>query len=167
MGEEWVDWVDEADQVLQAVPRSRMRREGLRHRASYIVVENHQQQIYVQRRTLSKDYCPGLLDACCGGVVQAGESYDLSAVRELAEEMGIHHVDLVPWGTFYTEDSRSKVWGGIYSCRYEGPLSLQAEEVEYVELMTAEQILARSEEFTPDSVMALRHWLERRKASGA
>ena len=57
--------------------------------------------------------------------------------------------------------------GGIYSCRYEGPLSLQAEEVEYVELMTAEQILARSEEFTPDSVVALRHWLERRKASGA
>ena len=165
MSEEWVDWVDEQDQVLQAVPRSQMRRELLRHRATYIVVENSQQQIYVQRRTLSKDYCPGMLDACCGGVVQAGESYDLSAVRELEEEMGISGVSLTPWGTFYTEDHKGKVWGGIYSCRYEGPLRLQAEEVEYVELMMVEEILSRQQEFTADSIVALRHWLERRKAT--
>ena len=165
MSEEWVDWVDEQDQVLQAVPRSQMRRELLRHRATYIVVENSQQQIYVQRRTLSKDYCPGMLDACCGGVVQAGESYDLSAVRELEEEMGISGVSLTPWGTFYTEDHKGKVWGGIYSCRYEGALRLQVEEVEYVELMTVEEILNRQQEFTADSIVALRHWLERRKAT--
>jgi len=165
MSEEWVDWVDELDLVLQAVPRSQMRRELLRHRATYIVVENSQQQIYVQRRTLSKDYCPGMLDACCGGVVQAGESYDLSAVRELEEEMGISGVSLTPWGTFYTEDHKGKVWGGIYSCRYEGPLRLQVEEVEYVELMTVEEILNRQQEFTADSIVALRHWLERRKAN--
>ena len=165
MSEEWVDWVDEQDQVLQAVPRSQMRRELLRHRATYIVVENSQQQIYVQRRTQSKDYCPGMLDACCGGVVQAGESYDLSAVRELEEEMGISGVSLAPWGTFYTEDHKGKVWGGIYSCCYEGPLCLQVEEVEYVELMTVEQILSRQQEFTADSIVALRHWLERRKAT--
>lgn len=165
MSEEWVDWVDEQDQVLQAVPRSQMRRELLRHRATYIVVTNSQQQIYVQRRTLSKDYCPGMLDACCGGVVQAGESYDLSALRELEEEMGIRGVSLTPWGTFYTEDHKGKVWGGIYSCCYEGPLCLQVEEVEYVELMTVEEILSRQQEFTADSIVALRHWLERRKAN--
>ncbi len=165
MSEEWVDWVDEQDQVLQAVPRSQMRRELLRHRATYIVVENSQQQIYVQRRTLSKDYCPGMLDACCGGVVQAGESYDLSAVRELEEEMGISGVSLTPWGTFYTEDHKGKVWGGIYSCRYEGALRLQVEEVVYVELMMVEEILSRQQEFTADSIVALRHWLERRKAT--
>lgn len=164
MSEEWVDWVDEQDQVLQAVPRSQMRRELLRHRATYIVVENSQQQIYVQRRTLSKDYCPGMLDACCGGVVQAGESYDLSAVRELEEEMGISGVSLTPWGSFYTEDHKGKVWGGLYSCCHEGPLRLQVEEVEYVELMTVEEILNRQQEFTADSIVALRHWLERRKA---
>ena len=165
MSEEWVDWVDEQDLLLQAVPRSEMRRELLRHRATYIVVTSSQQQIYVQRRTLSKDYCPGMLDACCGGVVQAGESYDLSALRELEEEMGIRGVSLTPWGTFYTEDHKGKVWGGIYSCCYEGPLCLQVEEVEYVELMTVEQILSRQQEFTADSIVALRHWLERRKAN--
>ena len=106
-----------------------------------------------------------MLDACCGGVVQAGESYDLSAVRELEEEMGISGVSLTPWGTFYTEDHKGKVWGGIYSCRYEGPLRLQVEEVEYVELMTVEEILNRQQEFTADSIVALRHWLERRKAT--
>ena len=163
--EEWVDWVDEQNRVISAVPRSRMRREHLPHRASYIFIEDHDGRLYVQRRTPIKDYCPGMLDACCGGVVQAGESYDLSALRELEEEMGIRGVSLTPWGTFYTEDHKGKVWGGIYSCCYEGPLCLQVEEVEYVELMTVEQILSRQQEFTADSIVALRHWLERRKAN--
>ena len=35
MQEEWVDWVDAEDRVIEAVPRSRMRREGLRHRATF------------------------------------------------------------------------------------------------------------------------------------
>ena len=39
------------------------------------------------------------------------------------------------------------------------------EEVEYVELMTVEEILNRQQEFTADSIVALRHWLERRKAT--
>ena len=38
--EEWVDWVDEHNRVLMAVPRSRMRREHLCHRATYIFIED-------------------------------------------------------------------------------------------------------------------------------
>ena len=44
-------------------------------------------------------------------------------------------------------------------------VGLQVEEVEYVELMTVEEILNRQQEFTADSIVALRHWLERRKAT--
>ena len=54
--EEWVDWVDEHNRVLMAVPRSRMRREHLCHRATYIFIEDGLGRLYVQRRTLSKDY---------------------------------------------------------------------------------------------------------------
>ena len=34
-----------------------------------------------------KDYCPGYFDLVTGGVVGAGEDDDLSASRELAEEL--------------------------------------------------------------------------------
>ena len=49
--EEWVDWVDAQNRVLMAVPRSRMRREVLCHRATYIFIEDAQGRLYVQRRT--------------------------------------------------------------------------------------------------------------------
>lgn len=159
MSEEWVDWVNEANEVIAAVPRSRMRREHLRHRASYIVILDEEARLYVQRRTQSKDYCPGMLDACCGGVVQAGEAYLPSAYRELAEEMGIRGVSLIEHGLHRLGDDDCPVWGGLYSCHYMGPLQLQAEEVEYVLRLSAEEILARADEFTPDSLQALRIWL--------
>ena len=164
--EEWVDWVDEHNRVLMAVPRSRMRREHLCHRATYIFIEDGLGRLYVQRRTQSKDYCPGMLEACCGGVVQSGEEYDPSALRELAEEMGIRGVTLDSWGTFYCESHDNKVWGALYSCRYDGPLTLQTSEVEYVLLMSPEEIRAQTSAFMPDSVVAFEHWLARRAQGG-
>ncbi|GAA4498182.1 NUDIX hydrolase YfcD [Pseudaeromonas paramecii] len=166
MSEEWVDWVNEANEVIAAVPRSQMRREHLRHRASYIVILDEAERIYVQRRTQTKDYCPGMLDACCGGVVQAGEAYLPSAYRELEEEMGIRGVTLTEHGTHLLGDESCPVWGGLYSCHYQGPLQLQAEEVEYVLTMTPAQILARAEEFTPDSLQALQIWLRLTDVTG-
>ena len=87
MTEEWVDIVDANNNVIDAVPRSVMRQQRLLHRATYVVIENALGQLYVQRRTATKDYCPSMLDACCGGVVSKGEEIQASAYRELAEEM--------------------------------------------------------------------------------
>jgi Isopentenyldiphosphate isomerase len=159
MTEEWVDIVDENNIVIGTAPRSKMRQQKLLHRASYIVITNALGQLYVQRRTASKDYCPSMLDACCGGVVSAGEDILASAYRELDEEMGIHDVPLRSYGSFLHCDHECKVWGALFSCQYDGELALQAEEVEYVMLMTPVEILHRTEEFTPDSLAAIKLWL--------
>ena len=87
--EELVDIVDEHDQVVKVVTRREMREGHLPHRASYIVVIDKAGRVLVELRTLCKDYEPGKLDACVGGVVQAGEDPVYSAERELAEEVGI------------------------------------------------------------------------------
>jgi isopentenyldiphosphate isomerase len=160
MTEEWVDIVDEHNQVIDAVPRSVMRRDRLLHRATYIVITNAHGQLYVQRRTSTKDYCPSMLDACCGGVVSAGEDIQASAYRELAEEMGIVDVVLTPHGSFVHKDNDCNVWGALFSCQFDGELRLQEEEVEYVLLMTGDEIQARADEFTPDSLAALRLWFK-------
>ncbi len=66
-----------------------MRAQCLRHRATYIVVHDGMGKILVQRRTETKDFHPGMLDATAGGVVQADEQLLESARREAEEELGI------------------------------------------------------------------------------
>jgi ADP-ribose pyrophosphatase YjhB (NUDIX family) len=55
---------------------------------------------------MMKDYCPGFFDPTPGGVVAAGESYEETNAREIAEEMGVMNVPMSHITTFYYEDAR-------------------------------------------------------------
>jgi isopentenyldiphosphate isomerase len=161
--DELVALVDGRNSVIGAVSRREMRTKNLPHRSTYILVFNSQGQLYVQKRTLTKDVFPGYYDPATGGVVLAGESYEQSAERELAEEMGICNVPLTWLFDFYFAAARTRVWGGAFSCTYDGPLTLQKEEVESVSLMTIEEILRRAEteSFTPDGVYVVQRYREK------
>lgn len=158
---EWVDIVDEDDIVIATASRAQMRAEGLRHRATYIVVHDGMGKILVQRRTNSKDFQPGMLDATAGGVVQAGEEYLFSARREAEEELGIAGVPFAEHGKFAFNDHHCHVWGALFSCVYHGPFALQEEEVAEVFWLTEAEVRARCDEFTEDSLKALSLWLKR------
>jgi 8-oxo-dGTP pyrophosphatase MutT (NUDIX family) len=84
-----VDVVDADDRVIGTTTRARMRAEGLRHRAVYVVVRTSDDQVVVHRRAGWKDVYPGAWDCCFGGVLDAGEAWADAAARELAEEAGI------------------------------------------------------------------------------
>ena len=158
---EWVDIVSEENEVIAQASREQMRAERLRHRATYIVVHDGMGKILVQRRTDTKDFLPGMLDATAGGVVQADEVLLDSARREAEEELGIAGVPFAEHGQFYFEDENCRVWGGLFSCVSHGPFALQEEEVSEVSSMTPEEITARCDEFTPDSLKALALWMTR------
>lgn len=158
---EWVDIVNENNEVIAQSSREQMRAECLRHRATYIVVHDGMGKILVQRRTETKDFQPGMLDATAGGVVQADEQMLESARREAEEELGIAGVPFADHGQFYYEDKHCRVWGGLFSCVSHGPFALQEEEVSEVCWLTPEEITARSDEFTPDSLKALALWMTR------
>lgn len=157
MRDELVAIVDPGNNVVGAAPRWQVREQGLLHRATYIYVFNARGELYVQLRTMTKDVYPGYLDLAAGGVVLAEESYEVSAARELEEEMGIAGVELEPWFDFYFAEGR--VWGRAWSCEWNGELCLQEEEVESVVLLRPEDVLqgmSAAKPFTPDSLMALR-----------
>ncbi|WP_159564850.1 NUDIX hydrolase YfcD [Budvicia diplopodorum] len=158
---EWVDVVDEDNNVMAQVTRQQMRRQNLRHRATYIVVHNGMGQILVQRRTESKDFFPGWLDATAGGVVQQGEEMLASARREAEEELGIADVPLADHGMFYYESDDCMVWAALFSCVSHGPFALQEQEIDSVYWLTVDEINARAAEFTPDTLKALELWLTR------
>lgn len=158
---EWVDIVNEENEVIAQSSRHQMRAQNLRHRASYIVVHDGAGNILVQRRTDTKDFYPGWLDATAGGVVQSGENILESARREAEEELGIAGVPLAEHGSFYFEEENCRVWGALFSCVSHGPFALQEEEVAEVRWMKPEEITARCDEFTPDSLKALSLWMSR------
>jgi len=122
--------VDRNNNETGSVARHEMRARGLPHRACYILVFNGKGDLFVQKRTMSKDIYPGYYDVAAGGVVLAGENYDHAALRELEEELGIKDVELLSHFTFFYEEGKNQVWGRVYSCIYNGELTLQAEEVE-------------------------------------
>jgi isopentenyldiphosphate isomerase len=158
--EEIVQIVDQANQELAAVTRSLMRSQRLIHRAAYIFVFNAAEELFIQKRTQSKDIYPGYWDAAAGGVVLAGESYEAAAERELAEELGLSlsKVKLERLFDNYYEDEGNRVWGRIFRCHSEGPFTLQAEEVESGQFLPPVKVLelAAQEPFTPDSLLLLR-----------
>ncbi|WP_110876966.1 NUDIX hydrolase YfcD [Franconibacter helveticus] len=160
-GTEWVDIVSEDNEVIAQSSREQMRAERLRHRATYIVVHDGMGKILVQRRTETKDFLPGMLDATAGGVVQADEAMLESARREAEEELGIAGVPFAEHGQFYFEGENCRVWGGLFSCVTHGPFALQESEISEVCWMSPEEITARCDEFTPDTLKALALWLSR------
>lgn len=149
--------VDDHNHVIGAVPRADMRVKGLCHRATYVFVFNSKGQLYVQERSLNKDIFPGMFDPATGGVVADGESYDETAVRELHEELGITKTALTSHFHFYFHDASCRVWGRVYSCRYDGPVQLQEDEVASLVMESPEDILSNRfhRNYTPDSIAAL------------
>ncbi|AUH00175.1 NUDIX hydrolase YfcD [Pectobacteriaceae bacterium CE70] len=164
-GTEWVDIVDENNEVIAQSSRQQMRAQCLRHRATYIVVHDGMGKVLIQRRTEIKDFYPGWLDATAGGVVQSGENMLESARREAEEELGIAGVPFAEHGLFYYESDDCRVWGALFSCVTHGPFALQEEEIDEVSWLTPEEITSRCDEFTPDSLKALSLWLTRNNAN--
>lgn len=159
---ELVDVVDADDRVLKQATRGEARRQNLRHRATYILVFNDAGQLFVHQRTHTKDIYPGYFDVCVGGVLAAGESYEDGARRELCEEIGVADVPLRRLVSFQFADGDSQVNGVVFSCTYEGPLKLQAEEIIAGEFLDLDVVLERisTQSFCPDGVEALCRYLD-------
>ena len=168
-GEEIVQIVDEQNRESGELPRHLMREQRLIHRASYILVFNSAGELFVQKRTKTKDIYPGYRDVTAGGVVQGGESYEQSAERELSEELGVRSVPLTFLFDQYYEDQDNRVWGRIFSCVHEGPFTLQEEEVEDGRFMLPRIALELSatEPFTPDGILVLQKFIDRRTGISA
>ena len=158
MSEEIFDVVNERDEVIGCAPRREVHRTGLRHRAVHVFVFNAQGEIFLQKRSMSKDSSPGLWDSSASGHVDAGEDYDACAVRELREEIGLQ-VQTCPPRIFKVgpcaETGQEFVW--LYHGAGEGPFTLHPEEIERGEWFAREHLarwLAESpEDFAPAFVL--------------
>jgi len=147
MPEEIFDVVNERDEVIDQRPRSEVHRLGLMHRAVHVLVFNSVGQIFLQKRSMSKDRQPGLWDSSSSGHVDSAEAYDACAIREVREEIGLE-LPSAPKRLFKLPASpeTDQEHVSVYPCEAEGPFELDKNEIE------------RGDWFSPDELSA---WMKR------
>jgi len=142
--DELFDIVDENDQPVGTMARREVHRLKQRHRAVHLLAVNRAGNVFLHKRSMKKDLFPGVWDSSAAGHVGAGEDYDATAVRELAEELGWKlPADVwdgkpkvgarAPIERLFKIEAREEtgqefVW--VYRVEAEGPFILEADEIE-------------------------------------
>ena len=158
MHDEIFDVVNERDEVIGQEIRREVHRLGLRHRAVHVLVFNRRGEVFLQKRSMTKDTFPGAWDSSAAGHLDSGEDYDACAVREMREELGVA-LDAAPERLFRIEACVESGWEfvWVYRCEHEGPFTLHPEEIERGEWVAPEAVsqwIARApEEFASAFVL--------------
>lgn len=144
------DVVDEQDQVVRQASRHDVHAQKLRHRAVHIFVFNHRGHLFLQRRSRWKDVHPLTWDSSAAGHVEAGQTYDATAPREVAEELGVK-ADCERIGEIPACTETGWEFVHLYRAKHDGPFRLAPAEIDSGDFFTLDQIRhwtqARPEDF--------------------
>lgn len=128
---EWLEVVDENDVIIGMERRGAIHAKALMHRSAQVLVFNSAGELFLQKRSASKDEFPGLWDSSAAGHVNPKETYEQCARRELAEELGIDEApELEPMFRIPASETTGWEHCSVFRCQWDGPLKLQVEEVD-------------------------------------
>lgn len=131
MNHELITVVDEYDNFIENRPRKEVHQLGLRHRTVHILVFNDANQVFLQKRALTKDVNAGLWDTSAAGHVDAGESYDACAHRETIEELGVCVDDSLSFlFKLPAIPETGMEFVQVYRCQHNGPFTLEVGEID-------------------------------------
>lgn len=144
MNTELLSVVDENDCIIDTCARYIIHATGLRHRAVHILVFNNQGQLFLQKRSMKKDLNGGLWDTSAAGHVDAGEDYDVSAVREVEEELGISIADALELLFKLPATAATGMeFIQVYRCLHNGPFMLAVDEIDEGDWFSVAEIAER------------------------
>src|ERR1700690_2946876 len=91
IADEWLDLVDENDEIIGKERRSFVYQNGLSNfRVVNLFILNSKGELWIPRRTTTKRIFPLCLDVSMGGHVESGEDYEAALLREAREELNIN-----------------------------------------------------------------------------
>jgi len=123
------DVVDEQDRPVRTASRHEVHEGGMLHRAVHIFVFNKVGELFLQKRSRWKDKHPLKWDSSAAGHVNAGDEYDTTAPRELAEELGVEApLELI--GKINACERTGQEFVHLYRAEHEGPFTLARSEIE-------------------------------------
>lgn len=144
--------------------------------------EDGKDEILLQKRSGQKEIYPGCWDISSAGHLQAGDTFEQAAVRELAEELGVsaaeEELEVIGWnrdrtevianGRRFMDDELAKVYG-LRRDMSESMFELQQEEVEAIQWMPLDEVWKKQQEnnwkhcLREDELEMLRKYLEKQK----
>jgi isopentenyldiphosphate isomerase len=139
--------VDENDNVIGPVARETCHNQTTKpwHRTTSIYIFNVKGEIYLTRKSKTKDTGASKLNISASGHVDFGDSYKETAKRELEEELGLNteleEIDYLKIDTGY-EKEFMKIYAGITKSRPE----INKEEVEEIFTLDFHQFMDDSKD---------------------
>ncbi len=126
------------------LPRKKVLEEKLWCRTTNIFVLNSKGQILCHQRSLNKERFPGAWTTRFDGHITMGESFTISALKELEEEIGlrVNAFQLIPWRT--SKKNVSRIWVRDFLTVFDGnieDLPLQKSEIEQIKWFDAKEVL--------------------------
>lgn len=158
--------VDENDREIGLAMLTEVWQEGLYHRIASVFIEDDRGRMLLQRRGSSVKLYPNCWDQAAGGHVDEGFTYETTAINELAEEIGLHDLQLEVVSTYrFNTQEDNKIINQfvrvfLAQIPYDTPLQPQADEVDSLQWFTPEElrhmIANQPEAFTPGFLHELR-----------
>ena len=150
--EEMCDVVDGEDRVLEPRLRSEVHVNNFPHRAVHLWIFNSEGELFLQKRSPWKGNHPDLWCSSAAGHVDAGESYEEAAHREMREEIGADCQLVKFWKVDATPETGHE-FVEFLTGLCDGPFRFAPGEVETGAFFPVEQIRrwvkCTPEQFTP------------------
>jgi len=158
---EYLDIVDENDNVVGKAAKDDIYEELLCHRIAHVLVFNDEGKMVLQKRSKNISFCPDHWSTAVGGHVQTGETYEEAALREYREELGVTSDLLFVGKDFYSVPNKPKKFLATFKTQFNGPFSPDPEAVSEVEAFSIEDIMKmieNGEKFHPELVFILKKY---------
>lgn len=138
--QELFDIVDKNDRVVGQARRWQVHHnKNLIHRSVGICVFNPQGELFMQKRSASKDTDPLTWTISCSGHVLSGDGYEATAHRELQEELGVD-TQIKQVGKLLCQAPAETEISMIYTAFHEGPFTLHPGEIEEGTFFTRKEL---------------------------
>lgn len=139
---------------------SEVHNQHLHHRVVLTMLYDSDGRIYLQRRAKTKKSYPGMWELSSTGHVQAGESCEDAALRELREELDVHPGKVHLQNKLPASFSTDYAWISLFSARFTGSFPTpNPEEVSEGMFVDREELLTMLEHFremlTPALIWAI------------
>ncbi|MFA6198323.1 MAG: NUDIX domain-containing protein [Patescibacteria group bacterium] len=152
---EFIDVVNERNQVIGQIAKSELYEKKPHHRIVHVLLYNDRGEMALQLRSSTVSFCPNHWVTTVGGHVQAGETTEAAAKREMMEEIG---VDLPLEHVFDAEYLPPTLPGvikflTIFKATYNGPFTPDPNDVAKVEYFPMSEIYKmpdRGAQFHPE-----------------
>jgi len=170
MPDELIDIYNEDNESLDAqIMKSEAHKKGLWHRTAHIWIYNSNGEMLLQLRAKNKEFYPDMWDISVAGHVSLGEDPEISALREIKEEIGlsIKKEDLdffkIRKNKEVFNDLQNNEFYYIYLFKFDGSikeLNIQKDELSEIIFLPVEKIEEELKEHPDKYVPHGDYWTE-------